>query len=106
MDSAKNRIIKDVTNEDDRIQITGHVDDLDEEILRLSDNSGNIQVDTSEVGEEISLKKGDLINVIGNLVITTKGEKILKADIIQDMNKLNFKYYLKLYELKKELEEQ
>ena len=33
------------------------------------------------------------------------GEKIIDADIVQDMNNLNFEYYCKLYELKKELNE-
>jgi hypothetical protein len=32
-----------------------------------------------------------------------EGEKELEADIIQDMNKLNFEYYQKLYQIKKDL---
>ncbi len=31
------------------------------------------------------------------------GEQTLNAQIIQDMNDLNFKYYTQLYEIKKDL---
>ena len=32
------------------------------------------------------------------------GAKSIQAQIIQDMDNLNFEYYLKLYEIKKEIE--
>ena len=35
-----------------------------------------------------------------------EGQKIVEADIIQDMTNLNFNYYQKLYELKLELEKE
>ena len=99
---AAQRIIKDVQNNDERIQITGYVKEiLPENTITLDDKTGVIKISLSDT--DFSYKKGDLINVIGDLNISMDGEKVLQAQIIQDMKKLNFSYYLKLYELKKEL---
>ena len=99
---AKQRIIKDISTEDERIQVTGYVKEIDAEKIILDDTMDTLEVDISEVDHD--LKEKDLINVMGDLILQTSGEMILKALIIQDKNKLNFKYYLKLYELKKEIE--
>ncbi|MFX0186519.1 MAG: hypothetical protein ACFE8A_02160 [Candidatus Hodarchaeota archaeon] len=100
---AKQRIIRDVKNDDVRIQITGYIKNIiDDQYIVLDDKTGQIKANIEDV--EYNFKENDLINVIGNLIIITSGEKVLKADIIQDMNKLNFDYYQKLYELKKDLE--
>ena len=100
---AKQRIIIDVKNDDDRIQITGYVKNIDDDqFIILDDKTGQIKVNISQV--DFNFKENDLINVIGNLDTNMRGEKILKAEIAQDMNKLNFDYYIKLYELKKDLE--
>ena len=100
---AKQRIISDVKNEDVRIQITGYIKNIvDDQYIVLDDKTGLIKTNIEDV--EYNFKENDLINVIGNLIIITSGEKVLKADIIQDMNKLNFDYYQKLYKLKKDLE--
>lgn len=100
---AKQRIIRDVKNDDVRIQITGYIKNIvDDQYIVLDDKTGLIKTNIEDV--EYNFKENDLINVIGNLIIITSGEKVLKADIIQDMNKLNFDYYQKLYELKKDLE--
>jgi uncharacterized protein YdeI (BOF family) len=98
---AKSRIIKDITNNDDRIQITGYIKSIESEYIFLDDKTGEVRINIKDLA--FNHKKNDLINVIGNLIINTAGEKFIQADIIQDMNKLNFKYYMKLYELKKEL---
>ena len=100
---AKQRTIRDVKNDDVRIQITGYIKNIvDDQHIVLDDKTGQIKTNIEDV--EYNFKENDLINVIGNLIIITSGEKVLKADIIQDMNKLNFDYYQKLYELKKDLE--
>ena len=100
---AKQRIISDVKNEDVRIQITGYIKNIvDDQYIVLDDKTGLIKTNIEDV--EYNFKENDLINVIGNLIIITSGEKVLKADIIQEMNKLNFDYYQKLYKLKKDLE--
>jgi uncharacterized protein YdeI (BOF family) len=100
---AKQRIIRDVKNDDVRIQITGYIKNIvDDQYIVLDDKTGLIKTNIEDV--EYNFKENDLINVIGNLIIITSGEKVLKADIIQDMNKLNFDYYQKLYKLKKDLE--
>lgn len=99
--SAKQRTIKDIKNNDVRIQVTGYIKILiEKEHLILDDKTGQINVDIKNL--DFRNKKNDLINVIGELVIRMDGEKTIVAEIIQDMNKLNFEYYLKLYELKKE----
>lgn len=101
--SAKQRTIKDIKNNDVRIQVTGYIKDLiEKEHLILDDKTGQINVDIKNL--DFRNKKNDLINVIGELVISMDGGKTIVAEIIQDMNKLNFEYYLKLYELKKEYE--
>ena len=101
---AKQRIIKDVRNDDIRIQITGYVKKLENDYIILNDPTGEMKVDITNALDFIqNIKEKDLINVIGNLVINVDGEKAIQADIIQDMNKLNFNYYLKLYELKKKM---
>lgn len=100
---AIQRIIKDVKNDDERIQITGYVKNItDDQYIVLNDKTGQIKVNISQI--DFNFRENDLINVIGNLDTNMRGEKILKAEIAQDMNKLNFNYYTKLYELKKEIE--
>ena len=90
-------------NEDERIQITGYVKSLVEnDHIILEDKTGHIKVSIKNV--DFNFKEKNLVNIIGNLMIKTDGEKIIDADIVQDMNNLNFDYYTKLYELKKELE--
>ncbi len=102
---AKQRIIRDIENEDLRIQITGYIESLVEnDHFVLDDKTGEIKVNIKEYN--FNFKNNDLVNVIGDLDIKMGGEKMIQADIIQDMNKLNFKYYQKLYELKLELEKE
>jgi uncharacterized protein YdeI (BOF family) len=102
---AKQRIIKDIENDDLQIQVTGYVEEIhNDNTFILNDKSGQLKVDLKDL--ESSYKQGDLINVIGELRITTSGEKILDSSLIQDMTGLNFKYYRKLYELKKEILEE
>ena len=67
----------------------------------MNDKTGDIKVVIKSV--EFPFKKNDIINAIGELNITMEGEKEVGAEIIQDKNKLNFEYYQKLYEIKKEL---
>jgi len=103
LQSAKQRIIKDIKNDDFRIQIIGYVKKaLDNNFILLTDKTGEIKVNLKDI--DFEFKENDLINVIGDLNINTKGEMEFTADIVQDMNNLNFKYYIKLYELKKEIE--
>ncbi len=102
---AKQRIIRDIENEDLRIQITGYIEGLvEKEHFILDDKTGEIKVNIKEYN--FNFKNNDLVNVIGDLDIKMGGEKMIQAEIIQDMNKLNFKYYQKLYELKLELEKE
>jgi len=97
------RIIKDIKNNDGQIQITGYIEELvGDSHFVLNDKTGKIKVLIKNIN--FTSEEEDLVNVIGDLNINTKGNKEIQAVIIQDMNKLNFKYYLKLYELKKELE--
>jgi len=98
---AKQIIIKDIKNDDEQIQITGYVRNIADNYFILDDRTGKIKVITTESG--FINKKNDLINVIGVLSVAVDGEKMLQANIIQDMTNLNFKYYLKLYELKRNL---
>lgn len=100
MHAARQRIIKDITNDDERIQITGYVKNIIEnERFILDDKSGEISIDIKSI--DFQFKRDDLVNVIGDLMINVDGERFIEAEFIQDMNKLNFEYYLKLYELKK-----
>ena len=102
---AKQRMIKDITLDDERIQVTGYIKGrVDDEFIVLDDQSGQINVSYTKI-EDFNFKENDLINVIGDLEYLTTGEKRINADIIQDMKKLNFKYYQKLYQIKKELEQ-
>jgi len=99
---AIQRMINDVKNTDTRVQITGFVKDIVEnDYIILNDKTGDIKVDIK--GVELSFKNNDLINIIGELNINVGGEKEIGAEIIQDKKNLNFEYYQKLYEIKKEL---
>jgi len=99
---AKQRVVKDIADEDVRIQVTGYFKEkIDERLIVLDDQTGDIKVNLKDI--EFKFKQNDLINVIGDLNIKVNGEKELEADIIQDMNNLNFDYYKKIYEIKKEL---
>ncbi len=99
---AKQRTIKDVKNDDIKIQITGYVLNLVEnDKFTLDDKTGEIEVKIKDVVFEF--KEDDLVNVIGELIIATSGEKSIQAQLVQDMRNLNFSYYQKLYEIKKEI---
>ena len=99
---AIQRMINDVKNTDNRVQIMGYVKDIVEnDHIILNDEAGDIKVDIKKV--EFSYKKNDLINIIGELSISSGGEKEISAEIIQDKKNLNFEYYQKLYDIKKEL---
>ena len=97
----KQRIVKDIQNEDIRIQVTGYVKKLiNDESLILDDKSGEIIVTFKEI--DFKVQEDHLITVFGEVDITTSGEKLLSADIIQDKKELIFEYYQKIYNLKKE----
>lgn len=101
---AKQRVIKDIKNDDERIQITGYIKDKsNDEYIILDDKTGEIKVKITEI-ENFTFKLNDLINVIGDMELQTDGGKIIIAQIVQDMNNLNFEYYQKLYEIKKEFD--
>ena len=100
---AIQRTIEDVKSDDNRVQITGYVQEISQnDHFIMDDKTGKIKVNIENI--EFNYKSNDLINVFGDLMIQVDGEKQIIADIIQDMNKLNFSYYVKLYHLKKELE--
>lgn len=100
---AKPRIIKDIKDDDLRIQVTGYVKEIiDNEHIILDDKTGELEVDVKNV--DFRFDKNDLINIFGEIEISMAGEKSLIADIIQDKKNLNFEYYQKLYEIKKQLD--
>jgi len=98
--TAHQRTIQDIKNDDERIQVTGYVKHIIEnEQFVLDDKSGEISINIKNI--DFRFKEDDLVNVIGDLLINMDGERSIVAEFIQDMSKLNFEYYLKLYELKK-----
>lgn len=101
---AKQRMIKDISIDDERIQVTGYIKSkINDDHIVLDDKTGEISVNIVGI-DDFNFKENDLINVIGDLELQSSGEKVINTDIIQDMNKLNFEYYQKLYQLKKGLE--
>lgn len=99
---AAQRIIQDIKSSDSRVQIIGFIKDfVDDDHIILKDKVNDIKIDIKKV--DFPFQKDDLINVIGELNINMAGEKEIEAEIIQDKKNLNFDYYLKLYEIKKEL---
>jgi len=99
---AKQRTIKDVKNDDIKIQITGYVHNLvEKDKFTLDDKTGKIEVNIKDI--DLDFEEGDLVNVIGEVIIATSGEKSIQAQFVQDMRNLNFSYYQKLYEIKKEI---
>ena len=100
---AKQRIIKDINiNDDKRIQVTGYIKNrINDKLIVLDDETGQINVNIIRI-EDFNFKNNDLINVIGDLEST--GGQVINAEIVQDMNKLNFEYYQKLYQIKNELD--
>lgn len=99
---AKQRMIKDITVDDSRIQVTAYIKEiLDDNFIILDDKTGDIKVNLKDV--DFLFNKNDLINIIGFLNINVDGEKEIEAEIIQDMTNLNFDYYQKIYEIKKTL---
>ena len=98
----KQRIIKDIQNEDIRIQVTGYVKKIiNNESMILDDKSGEITVLFKDT--DFKIEETHLITIFGEINITISGEKTFVADIIQDKKDLIFEYYQKLYDLKKEL---
>ncbi|MFX1310541.1 MAG: hypothetical protein ACFE8C_12640 [Promethearchaeota archaeon] len=101
---AKQRMIKDISLDDERIQITGYIKSrINDNHIILDDKTGEIKVNLISI-DGFNFKENDLVNVIGDLEFQSSGEKLINADIVQDMNKLNFEYYQKLYQIKKDLE--
>jgi len=101
---AKQRIIKDIVIDDERIQVTGYIKNrISDNQIILEDKTGEISVNLMSIND-FNFKENDLINVIGDLEFQSTGEKVINADIVQDMNKLNFEYYQKLYQIKKKLD--
>ena len=99
---AVQRIIQDIKSSDSRVQIIGNIKDVvDNDYIILNDKSDDVKISIKKV--DFGFQKDDLINVIGELNISMDGEKEIEAEIIQDKKNLNFDYYLKLYEIKKEL---
>jgi len=100
---AKQRIIKDISIDDERIQVTGYIKSrINDKKIILDDKTGEITVNLTNI-DIFNFKENDLVNVIGDLEFQSTGEKLINADIVQDMNKLNFEYYQKLYQIKKDL---
>ena len=97
---AKQRMIKDLKEGDQRVQITGYITEIEEESFLLEDGTGKIKV--LKEGVEFSCSKDDLVNIFGQLSHIEGKEWVLEAEIIQDMKELNFEYYRKLYEIKKQ----
>lgn len=101
---AKQRIVKDISNNDLRIQVTGYIrSQVDDDNIILDDKTGEVRVNKANI-DNFKFKQNDLINVIGDLEFHSDGEKIINAEIVQDMNKLNFDYYQKIYQMRKELD--
>ncbi|MFX1599639.1 MAG: hypothetical protein ACFFB6_03495 [Promethearchaeota archaeon] len=101
---AKQRMIKDISLDDERIQVTGYIKSrINDNHIILDDKTGEIKVNLISI-DGFNFKENDLVNVIGDLEFQSSGEKLINADIVQDMNKLNFEYYQKLYQIKKDLE--
>ena len=99
---AIQRTIKDIKNNDIKIQITGYIKNLvGDDNFTLNDNTGEIKVNIKDI--TLDFEEETLVNVIGELNITMSGEKSIQAQFVQDMKNLNFSYYQKLYELKKEI---
>ena len=58
---AKQRTIRDIKNDDLKIQITGYIDEINNDnTILLDDGTGQITADLKEI--EFNLKKKDLIN--------------------------------------------
>ncbi len=101
---AKQRIIKDIVIDDKRIQVTGYIKNrINNNQIVLQDKTGEINVNLKSIND-FNFKENDLINVIGDLKSQSTGEKVINADIVQNMNNLNFEYYQKLYQIKKKLD--
>ncbi len=102
LQTAIQRMIKDIKKNDVKIQVTGYIKELIvEDKFILDDTTGKIDVNIK--GFDFIFNNDDLVNVIGNLEIQLSGEMSIQPEFIQDMKKLNFTYYEKLYEIKKEL---
>ncbi len=99
---ARQSTIKDIKNDDFRLQIVGYVKNIvgDDEIT-LDDKTGEITVHIKDI--EFNFELEDMVKVLGDFVISPSGEKSIQAQLITGMNNLNFSYYQKLYELKKEI---
>jgi uncharacterized protein YdeI (BOF family) len=99
---AIQRRINDIKNNDIKVQITGYIENLVEnDKFTLNDKTGEINVKIQDI--DCDFEEEDLVNVIGELIIATSGEKSIQAQFVQDMRNLNFSYYQKLYEIKKEI---
>jgi uncharacterized protein YdeI (BOF family) len=77
---AKQRIIKDISIDDERIQVTGYIKSrINDKKIILDDKTGEITVNLTNI-DIFNFKENDLVNVIGDL-----------------------EFYQKLYQIKKDL---
>ena len=101
MKPAIQRMIKDIKEDDQKVQITGYIDDMENESsFLLQDGTGKLKIIAKNMN--ISYSTGNLINVTGELGYGDNKERVLNAVIIQNMEGLNFEYYTQLYEIKKQ----
>jgi hypothetical protein len=98
---SRQRMIKDIKKTDNIIQVLGNVKEITGKNLLLDDTTGEIIVEVNDL--DLKVKIGDLINVVGELKLSTGGETKICAEIVQDRKGTHFEYYKKLYHAKNEL---
>ncbi|MHA1719396.1 MAG: hypothetical protein ACTSWX_14655 [Promethearchaeota archaeon] len=93
------RLISDIQLDDSAIQIVGYAKSINQsDEFYLDDKNGKIHV--RSVSDEFGkIIEGNIYRVFGELSIDGDGTQYISAHIIQNMEKLNFKLFLKTMEL-------
>mgnify|MGYP000347788256 CR=1 FL=1 len=83
---------------DVRVKIVGFIVDKKEDTLIIDDGSGKVKVfvDSPAIIENLSLNQ--LVRVFGSVLMTENGFEI-KADMVQDLSRLDINLFKKVEEL-------
>lgn len=97
--------LRDLKIKEQAIRFIGVVKGIEENVIQIEDENKTVNIDIGKhTVKPKTLKQGDQVRVFAIIKIDEEAKRYyIKANIIQDMNLLNFETYRKVKKLKQEL---
>ncbi|MCF2139703.1 MAG: hypothetical protein K9W44_06585 [Candidatus Lokiarchaeota archaeon] len=98
------KLVKDLQPTDGLVQLTGYARNINaNNDFYIDDTTGKIQ--TQNIPDDApKITEGNLYRVFGKYEVDGTGTPVIAAQIIQDMQELDFNFYLKTMEKFKEIQ--